>query len=376
MQAALSSLVAYLRKRTAEATDRRIGRIGEVLSGILSVKMLGWEIPLLKNITELRWKEYKWILTSGCLKGIMMANHITTHIAYVAMFVTVRPLCCALMALQHSFMGGKFNLPDIILVMTLVSGLAVSMGFFFLLSIQFGGELITTAKRLDSLFAREGIPNSSQTMSNKPKGTIQIKNGRFGWEKEDGSTRQTLSEIDVDIYPGQLVGIIGEVGSGKSSLLNAIMNETLDMSESPSELPSQRLTFSALLDIDVSGSMAFCSQLPWIYSGTVRENILCGNEFDVDLYDRVVDGSALGPDIQRWQCNDHEQLGTRGVNASGGQKARIALARAAYCQADINLLDDPLSAVDPRVANELFEKFNRFCRFLLALFLGVLARMV
>jgi len=103
-----------------------------------------------------------------------------------------------------------------------------------------------------------------------------------------------------------------------------------------------------------------CSQSPWITSGTVRKNILLGCQMDRDLYERVLSACELNTDCGVWPNGDLTELGEHGINISGGQKARVSLARAAYSRSDINLLDDPLSAVDPAVANSLFEKWPLF----------------
>ena len=105
----------------------------------------------------------------------------------------------------------------------------------------------------------------------------------------------------------------------------------------------------------VVGRMAYAPQEPWIFSGTVRQNILCGLEYDTERYNRVIEACALVDDIRLFPKGDSTSVGERGVSLSGGQKARINLARALYVEADIYLLDDPLSAVDAHVGRHLFD---------------------
>ncbi|CAM9223666.1 unnamed protein product, partial [Hapterophycus canaliculatus] len=115
--------------------------------------------------------------------------------------------------------------------------------------------------------------------------------------------------------------------------------------------------------VSVQGSLAYASQEPWIQSGTLRENILFGRPMDRKRYDAVIRDCALGRDLYLLPSGDETEIGSRGVNLSGGQKARVGLARMAYGHADIYLMDDPLSAVDPAVGRELFSKVvcERLC---------------
>lgn len=153
---------------------------------------------------------------------------------------------------------------------------------------------------------------------------------------------QTLIDIGLHVNPGELVGVTGKVGSGKSSLLFALLNDMENLN--PKHL------------VQITGSLSYCAQVPWIMAATVRDNIIFGNEFSEDLYDRVISSCALDTDFEQFPFGDQTEIGERGINLSGGQKARIALARAAYSNADVNLLDDPLSAVDPKVGKILFER--------------------
>ena len=107
----------------------------------------------------------------------------------------------------------------------------------------------------------------------------------------------------------------------------------------------------------VNGSIAFVSQQSWIFSGTVRDNILMGSQLEADWYNYVVEVSALRRDFQILDNGDLTEVGERGITLSGGQKQRISLARALYARAEIYLLDDPLSAVDAKVGQDIFQKY-------------------
>jgi len=106
----------------------------------------------------------------------------------------------------------------------------------------------------------------------------------------------------------------------------------------------------------VIGKVAYASQEPWIFSGTVRQNILCGLDYDAERYQRVIESCALLDDFRLLSDGDCTLVGERGTSLSGGQKARVSLARALYIEADIYLLDDPLSAVDAHVGRHLFDR--------------------
>lgn len=112
----------------------------------------------------------------------------------------------------------------------------------------------------------------------------------------------------------------------------------------------------------VSGKVAYASQEPWIFSGTVRQNIICGLDYEAERYNRVIEACALLDDFRLFSNGDCTLVGERGTSLSGGQKARISLARALYIDADIYLLDDPLSAVDTLVGRHLFDR--AICSFL------------
>ncbi|XP_035827955.1 multidrug resistance-associated protein 1-like [Aplysia californica] len=145
--------------------------------------------------------------------------------------------------------------------------------------------------------------------------------------------------VSMRVAPGQLVAVIGEVGSGKSSLLSALLGEM------------HRLAGHC----SVNSSVAYVPQVAWIQNSTLRANILFGRQFKRNFYNRVIRACALVLDLEILPAYDHTEIGEKGVNLSGGQKQRVSLARAVYSQADIFLLDDPLSAVDCHVGRQLFD---------------------
>jgi ATP-binding cassette, subfamily C (CFTR/MRP), member 1 len=146
--------------------------------------------------------------------------------------------------------------------------------------------------------------------------------------------------ISFNVNQGEFIVIIGEIGSGKSSLLAAIIGE-------------MRRTKGM---IKLGGSVDFYPQTPWIQNDTLRNNILFGKVFDQTKYDQVILNYTLEPDLEMLPNGDKTEIGERGVTLSEDQKTRVNLARAAYNDADIYLLDDPMSAVDAHVGHYLLEK--------------------
>uniref|UniRef100_A0A674BMM9 ATP binding cassette subfamily C member 2 n=1 Tax=Salmo trutta TaxID=8032 RepID=A0A674BMM9_SALTR len=146
--------------------------------------------------------------------------------------------------------------------------------------------------------------------------------------------------VSLEIKPGKLVAVVGVVGSGKSSLISAMLGEM----------------HSAKGFINVQGSVAFVPQQAWIQNATLRDNILFGCPLEDSRFQATLEACALGPDLELLPGGDQTEIGEKGINLSGGQKQRVSLARAAYSQADVYLLDDPLSAVDSHVGKHLFEE--------------------
>ena len=148
-----------------------------------------------------------------------------------------------------------------------------------------------------------------------------------------------LNDISIKIFSKKLVMITGAVGSGKSSLLSSILNGEL---------------FIARGSITHSGNIAYVSDTPWVFPGTVRENILFGLVYDEEWYSQTVKACQLERDFKRFPDQDLSYIGEHGATLSGGQRTRIALARAVYSRADIYLLDDPFSSLDAKVAENIF----------------------
>ncbi|KAH9505171.1 Multidrug resistance-associated protein 4 [Bulinus truncatus] len=206
------------------------------------------------------------------------------------------------------------------------------------------GECCAASTRLQRFLLLEELDHSSSVEhthlnQSDEKCFVELDNVTAKWEG-NMSEINTLEKISLRVDPGKLVAVIGPVGAGKSSLLMSILGE----------LPAQTG------NVRVSGRVAYVSQQPWIFSGSVRQNIVFGGIYDKAKYDRIVKVCALKRDFEIMPQGDITLIGDRGVSLSGGQRARVSLARALYMDADIYLLDDPLSAVDSAVGRHIFEK--------------------
>jgi ATP-binding cassette subfamily C (CFTR/MRP) protein 1 len=166
---------------------------------------------------------------------------------------------------------------------------------------------------------------------------VEINHGTFKWAVEDPSP--VLSDINLRVKKGQLTAVVGRVGAGKSSLISALLGDTVKMNG----------------EVLLRGSVAYVPQQPWVMNATLRDNIVFGHRWDPHFYDRVLEACALKSDIAILNGGDQTEIGERGINLSGGQKARVSLARAIYARADIYLLDDTLSAIDMHVGRHIFD---------------------
>ena len=170
------------------------------------------------------------------------------------------------------------------------------------------------------------IPSPTQVADNKVD------------EDEIDSPSPFLHNVNISIRTGSLTAIVGNVGAGKSSLLSAIIGEMLCVSG----------------DVLCNGSIAYCAQQPWIQTSTIQDNILFGRPLDIHQLQKVIQTTCFDSDLETFPHGMATQMSEKGSNLSGGQKARLALSRAIYSDADIYLFDDVLAALDPRVGRTVF----------------------
>ena len=169
---------------------------------------------------------------------------------------------------------------------------------------------------------------------------LTVRNFNHQKQKIVTDDESLLQDIDFTMERGSLTVLTGPVGSGKSTLLSAIAGEVPDQNGA----------------INYNGTVVYVPQIAWVFSGTIRENILFGEQYEECKYNRVIEACALTQDIEKFPDCDQTIVGERGVVLSGGQRARVSLARAVYAEGELYLLDDPLSAVDSKVADHIFRE--------------------
>ncbi|XP_042722307.1 multidrug resistance-associated protein 1-like isoform X3 [Lagopus leucura] len=278
LNALIAAKVKTLQKSQMKYSDQRVKLLSEMLHGIKILKLYAWEPSYQRKVMDIREHEVDVLKSSGYLK------------TYSMLTLTCIPF------------------------MTKVS----------------------LSRLEDFLFAEDLNPEDVDT-NYSGNHAVELTAASFCWEKNG---LPVLKNLSVSIPAGSLVAVVGQVGSGKSSFLSALLGEMEKLEGT----------------VHRRGSVAYVAQQAWIQNGSLQENILFGTDLNRSYYELVLESCALLPDLEQLPNGDQTEIGERGVNISGGQKQRVSLARAVYSNADLYLLDDPLSAVDVHVGKHLFEK--------------------
>ncbi|XP_059145786.1 multidrug resistance-associated protein 1-like isoform X2 [Physella acuta] len=306
--------------------DERIKIINEVLNGIKVIKLYGWEPMFIRKIEEVRERELKILLKYSIMSGIDSFSWRVSMV-WILYFILI----------TYLFTSTDENLDAETVFMSMnyinLINLAVNVLPMFVRDFV---KANNSVKRLNKYLNAEDIHSENTTRDRSDAVAIRVDDADFAWEK---SGMCTLQNINLSVPKGQLVAIVGTVGSGKSSLLAAILGEMHKIKGY----------------FNINSSTAYVPQLAWIQNKTLKENILFGQQLDETFYQQVISSCALGPDLEILPAGDQTEIGEKGINLSGGQKQRVSLARAVYSQADIYLLDDPLSAVDSHVGKHIFD---------------------
>lgn len=330
LQGYLGKKISVLRLKTALRTDERVRFMNEIIQGIQVIKMYAWEYPFAKAVEFARRKEINSIRHLSFIRGILWS--FMMFLSRVSIFVSL---------VGFVLIGFDLTAKQAFVVTAYYNVLKLTMTMQFPRAVEILAETLVSLKRIQKFMSYEEIELRNPVDVKHGQVGVTINNLSAKWVQS--STEYTLKNINVEIKPRTMFAIIGEVGAGKSSIIQTILGE----------LPVESGT------IDVQGTVSYASQESWIFTGTIRENILFGLAYDRKRYSDVVKICALERDFELFTYGDKTLVGDRGISLSGGQKARISLARAVYRQADIYLLDDPLSAVDTHVGKHLFEKCMR-----------------
>ncbi|KAH7104385.1 cadmium ion transporter [Auriculariales sp. MPI-PUGE-AT-0066] len=371
-------------------TDARVKLMQEVLQGIRSIKMYAWEEFYMHKIAAFRTRELSQVRKSALLMSLTMG------------FMTLIPvLCTTLTFVTYSLTGHTLSAAKIFAALQLFNILRVPLlmlpaGLSILaqtrlsldrmnefleaeeappaFDIDDSGNLAVSMKSAD--FAWEALTEdaSDEAAGAKPKekekatatpaqsGFFERLTGKkttkplSAEERKDTDTDATttiedekpntsdaapfsLRDIDLQIHRGDFVAVVGRVASGKTSLLQAIAGE---MKKTKG-------------NVSLGGTVAYVPQTPWIVNASVRQNILFGETEDSARYNEVIRTCSLQADLDILQFGDRTEIGEKGINLSGGQRARVSLARAAYSSADIVLFDDPISALDAHVGKAVID---------------------
>lgn len=325
------------RKENKQYTDDRIKFTNEIIENIRLIKMYAWEKPFRKNIEALREKEYNTFIK------IVKLDALGRNFSIIASYLSILLICTA-----YTSSGGILSPDKVYACMIILTFLSVSGLMFFHLGRMFTVNFSLILKRVEQVMSIENVLTASETLKNKKSVNYRRegheKKGKVVFDKFTGywsknTQKPCLSDINLVLQPGTLTTIIGKIGSGKTTLLLALLRE----------LPVTEGILST------NGKIAYVEQEPIIFSGTLRENIVFGKEYKDNLYRKVLVICNLDVDLQALGNGDLTIIGEQGVNLSGGQKARLSLARALYSESDIYLLDDPFSAIDSKVARDMFD---------------------
>uniref|UniRef100_A0A8B9G511 Canalicular multispecific organic anion transporter 1 n=1 Tax=Amazona collaria TaxID=241587 RepID=A0A8B9G511_9PSIT len=314
--------------RNMKNKDERMKIMSEILNGIKILKLFAWEPSFEKRVNEIRAHELKNLLNFSYLQS-------------VSVFVfTCAPFLVSLASFAVYVLVDENNILDAQKAFTAISLFNVLRFPMAMLPLVLSSLVQTNVStvRLERYLAGEDLDTSAihHRGSFLTGSAVRFSEATFAWERDGDAA---IRDVNLDITPGSLVAVVGAVGSGKSSLVSAMLGEMEHIKG----------------HINIQGSLAYVPQQAWIQNATLKDNILFGSELDEARYQQVIKACALLPDLELLPAGDQTEIGEKGINLSGGQKQRVSLARAVYSNADIYVLDDPLSAVDAHVGKYLFE---------------------
>ena len=367
------------RKKINKVTDQRVSLTQEILGSVRFVKFFGWESSFLERLKELRKREIRMIQVllsiRNAINALAMAMPVfASMLSFITYSLTDHHLDPArVFSSLALFNSLRLPLNLLPLVIGQVTDASVSMARIqeFLLEEEQADEVIWNedmepAVHVDNAsFTWERVAsvdkNKVATFQTK-KDLKDAKAAKKAAKKEEKDKRKSLKkgdayndsdassettamepfrihDIEFSVGRKELIAVIGTVGSGKTSLLAALAGDMRKLGGK----------------VHMAGTRAFCPQYAWIQNNTLKENITFGKPYKTRWYNQVIDACALRPDLAILPYGDQTEIGERGITLSGGQKQRLNIARAIYFDADIVLMDDPLSAVDAHVGRHIMD---------------------
>jgi len=345
----ISKQFSRIQKQILAATDARIHTTNEVLSNIRIIKYFAWEQRFLAQVDEKRQTELKYLRNRYIVWSI--ASVLWSGAPIIITFLTF---------LVYTIVEKRELIPSVAFTaLSLFSLLRVPLDQLadMVAHVQ---ESKVSVDRVEEYLNEPETDKYKQLKSavNDSEGQplIGFDHATFSWGAES-SEEFKMMELDMRFKVGQLNVIVGPTGSGKTSLLMALLGE-MTLIEGNVYLPGGRSREDMKVDPDtgLTESVAYCAQQAWLVNGTIKDNIIFASEWDPSRYKDVIVACSLQRDLEILDGGDQTLVGEKGVTLSGGQKQRISLARALYCRARHVLLDDVLSAVDAHTAKWIFDK--------------------
>ncbi|XP_055085554.1 ATP-binding cassette sub-family C member 12 isoform X2 [Periophthalmus magnuspinnatus] len=340
LQLFMGKMIEKFRFPAIKSTDSRVRKMNEILNSIKLIKMYAWEESFEKEVAGIRKKERRNIRNASYFENANVS--ISTLSPLIATVITF---------LVHTAFGLPLNPANAFTTISIFNAMRFSLAVTPI-TVRALAVAAVSVGRLQKIL-RLKDPEPYLIRGKDEDLAVVLENATLSWARPDEETedkerpsesqlevKPTLKNISFTLPKGKLLGVCGNVGSGKSSLIAAILEQMYLQQGS----------------VAASGTFAYVAQQAWIFHGTVQENILMGEPFEQHKYEKVLDVCSLHADLKILPYGDQTEIGERGLNLSGGQKQRISLARAVYSNRDIVLLDDPLSAVDAHVGKHIFEE--------------------
>ena len=325
----LSTNMKKYQAKNMKNKDNRMKAMNEVIDGIKVLKLYAWEPSFEQQISDIRNDEVENLKKMSYLSALQTFIFNST------------PFLVALASFMSFVLSSPDNILDAETAFVSISYFNIIRGPLNqlpLLITQMISAQVSFERLNKYLNATEVGPTTVTHYDDHDNFVIKVRNGNLTWDTE---TAPTLQNIQMKVKKGDLVAVVGQVGSGKSSLLSAMIG---DMEKAGMNT-----------EVNIIGDVSYVPQQAWMQNASLQYNVTFGKAFNEKLYNRVIDACALKPDFEILPNKDKTEIGEKGINLSGGQKQRVSMARAVYNNGDVYLLDDPLSAVDSHVGQHIFE---------------------